>query len=100
MAKSDPLVKSDGKGVPRKSRVPTPFRRYLLYGATFLGVTFLVFGAFTYVHYSNLIDEKLKDGPAAADAYKKFLELAPSDKQAGSIKKRLASVAKLSPGGN
>ena len=44
--------------------------------------------------------EKLKDGPAAADAYKKFLELAPSDKQAGSIKKRLASVAKLSPGGN
>ena len=63
MAKSDPLVKSDGKGVPRKSRAPTPFRRYLLYGATFLGVTFMVFGAFTYVHYSNLIDEKLKDGP-------------------------------------
>jgi len=63
MAKSDPLVKSDGNGVPRKIRAPTPYRLYLLYSATFLGVTLLVFGAFTYVHYSNLIDEKLKDGP-------------------------------------
>ena len=63
MAKSDPLLKSEGKGVPRKRRTPTPFRRYLLYGVTFLGATSIVFGAFTYVHYSNLIDEKLKDGP-------------------------------------
>jgi penicillin-binding protein 1B len=63
MAKSDPLVKSDGKGVPRKTKTPTPFRRYLLYGVTFVGVTSLVFGTFTYIHYSNLIDEKLKDGP-------------------------------------
>jgi len=64
MAKSDPLVKSEGKGVPpKKSSTPTPFRRYLLYGVTFVGVTSIVFGVFTYLHYSNLIDEKLKDGP-------------------------------------
>ncbi len=63
MAKSDPLVNTDGKGGPRKTSSPTPFRRYLLYGATFLGVTTFVFGIFTYVHYSRLIDEKLKDGP-------------------------------------
>ena len=63
MAKSDPLIKSEGKGGPRKTNTPTPFRRYLLYGVTFLGVTGLVFGTFTYIHYSNLIDQKLKDGP-------------------------------------
>ncbi|MFN0102246.1 MAG: transglycosylase domain-containing protein [Bryobacteraceae bacterium] len=63
MAKSGPLVKSEGNGVPRKSGAPTPFRRYLLYGATFMAVTAIVFGVFTYIHYSNLIDEKLKDGP-------------------------------------
>jgi len=63
MAKSDPLIKSEGKGGPRKTNTPTPFRRYLLYGVTFFGVTGLVFGIFTYIHYSNLIDEKLKDGP-------------------------------------
>ena len=63
MAKSDPLIKSEGNGGPRKPKPPTPFRRYLLYGATFVGVTTLVFGTFTYLHYSNLIDEKLKDGP-------------------------------------
>jgi penicillin-binding protein 1B len=63
MAKSDPLVKADGNGVPRKRSTPMPIRRYLLYGVTFLGVTSIVFGVFTYLHYSNLIDEKLKDGP-------------------------------------
>ena len=44
--------------------------------------------------------EKLNDGPSAVAAYKKFLELAPSDKQAAGIKKRLGAVTKLSPGGN
>jgi len=63
MAKSDPLVKSEGKNVPRKPSAPTPYRRYLLYGATFVGVSTFVFGIFTYIHYSNLIDEKLKAGP-------------------------------------
>ncbi len=63
MAKSDPLVKSEGKGSPRSTGARTPFRRYLLYGVTFLGVSTLIFGIFTYIHYSNLIDEKLKDGP-------------------------------------
>src|SRR5262245_49452439 len=61
--KSDPLVKSAGTSVPRKSKAPIPFRRYLLYGVTFAGVTTVVFGVFTYLHYSSLIDEKLKDGP-------------------------------------
>lgn len=63
MAKSDPLVKSGGNGVPRRTNSASGFRRYLLYGATFIGVTVIVFGIFTYIHYSNLIDEKLKDGP-------------------------------------
>src|SRR5687768_18562469 len=63
MAKSDPPVKSEGNGVPRRRSAPTPYRRYLLYGVTFLAVTSIVFGTFTYIHYSHLIDEKLKDGP-------------------------------------
>jgi tetratricopeptide (TPR) repeat protein len=44
--------------------------------------------------------EKLNEGAAAATAYKKFIELAPTDKQAAAIKKKLATVAKLLPGGN
>jgi penicillin-binding protein 1B len=63
MAKSDPLAKSNGNGAPRKSSPATPFRRYLLYGVTFFGVTSIVLGVFTYLHYSNLIEEKLKGGP-------------------------------------
>lgn len=63
MAKSDPLVKSAGNGEPRRTKRETPLRRYFFYGATFVGVTAIVFGTFTYIHYSNLIDEKLKDGP-------------------------------------
>ncbi|MBI2684985.1 MAG: PBP1A family penicillin-binding protein [Acidobacteria bacterium] len=63
MAKSDPLVKSGGSGGPRNTKAPVSFRRYLLYGATFIGVTSLIFGIFTYFHYSHLIDEKLRDGP-------------------------------------
>ncbi|HEU0123902.1 MAG TPA: PBP1A family penicillin-binding protein [Bryobacteraceae bacterium] len=63
MAKRDPLVKSEGKGGSRRTKAITPFRRYLLYGVTFAGVTALIFGIFTYVHYSNVIDGKLKDGP-------------------------------------
>jgi tetratricopeptide (TPR) repeat protein len=38
--------------------------------------------------------EKLNDGPAAATAYAKFLELAPEDKQAPAIKKKLAAMSK------
>lgn len=54
--------------VARAPKPPEPssgsnFRRYLLYAASFFGTTFLVFGIFTYVHYSRLIDEKLKAGP-------------------------------------
>lgn len=63
MAKSGSLAKSDGNGAPRKPSAPTPFRQYLLYAVTFVCVTTLIFGIFTYIHYSNLIDEKLKDGP-------------------------------------
>ena len=36
-------------------------------------------------------EEKLKDKPAAQQAYAKFLELAPDSKEAESIKKKLAS---------
>lgn len=36
-------------------------------------------------------EEKLKDTKAAREAYAKYLELAPDGKEAGSIKKRLAS---------
>jgi tetratricopeptide (TPR) repeat protein len=35
--------------------------------------------------------EKLKDKKAAHEAYEKFVALAPDDKQAGAIKKKLAS---------
>jgi tetratricopeptide (TPR) repeat protein len=35
-------------------------------------------------------EEKLKDKRAAEDAYRKFVELAPDDKRAGSLKKTLA----------
>ncbi len=36
-------------------------------------------------------EEKLKDKPAAAAAYAKFLELAPDAKEAESVKKKLAA---------
>jgi tetratricopeptide (TPR) repeat protein len=36
-------------------------------------------------------EEKLKDKAAAADAYAKFLELAPDAKEAESVKKKLAA---------
>lgn len=36
-------------------------------------------------------EEKLKDKKAAAEAYQKFISLAPDDKQAEAIKKKLAS---------
>ena len=36
-------------------------------------------------------EEKLKDKKAAAEAYQKFVTLAPDDKQAEAIKKKLAS---------
>ena len=36
-------------------------------------------------------EEKMKDSKAAHEAYAKYLELAPDSKEAGSVKKKLAS---------
>jgi tetratricopeptide (TPR) repeat protein len=36
--------------------------------------------------------EKMKDTEGAREAYKKFLELAPEDKRAGEVKKKLGSA--------
>jgi penicillin-binding protein 1B len=63
MAKSEPLVKQQGRGTPRKESNGFPWRRYLVYVVAFFSVSFLVFGTFAYIHYSNLIDEKLNAGP-------------------------------------
>jgi penicillin-binding protein 1B len=63
MAKSEPLVKQQGRGTPRRESNGVPWRRYLVYAMTFCGVSFLIFGTFAYIHYSNLIDEKLNAGP-------------------------------------
>jgi len=43
--------------------------------------------------------EKLKDKKAAGEAYAKFLELAPEDKRAGEVKRRLERLGRAGPGG-
>ena len=63
MAKSDPVAKAAGAGTPVRISKGGGFRRFLIYGAAFVAVSTLIVGSFIYIHYSNLIDEKLQAGP-------------------------------------
>ncbi|MBM3787147.1 MAG: penicillin-binding protein 1A, partial [Acidobacteria bacterium] len=63
MAKGPPLVKSGGGREAKPARPEAGKRKWFLYTAAPLAVISIIFVAAVYMHYSAIIDQKLKEGP-------------------------------------